>query len=52
MDTLTILTILFLLIVGTIIALLISYMIVPQGFRTYNYQIKVPKVYKRRSRRK
>ena len=51
MDFFTILTILLFLILGTFVALLLSYMIVPRSFRTYNnYRIKTLKVYKRRSR--
>jgi len=51
MSFFTILTILLFLILGTFVALLLSYMIVPRGFRTYNtYRVRTPKVYKRRSR--
>jgi hypothetical protein len=49
MDFFTILTILFMLMIGTFAALLLSYIIVPRGFRSYN-NYKMPKTYKRRSR--
>ena len=50
MDFFTILTILLFLILGTFVALLLSYMIVPRSFRTYNnYRMRTPKVYKPRS---
>jgi uncharacterized protein involved in outer membrane biogenesis len=53
MSVLTILTILFILIIGTFAALILSYVIVPRNFRTYNnYSVRTPKVYKRRSRRR
>jgi len=48
-----ILTVAFVSALGAAIALIVISVIVPRGFRNmYNYQIRTPKVYKRRSRHK
>ncbi len=49
MSFFTVLTILFILMMGSFVALLLSYVIVPKGFRSYN-NYRMPKTYKRRSR--